>query len=443
VNRSTAPIKVISEAWAYLLTPTAIIVGNSLFGLAAAVRFNILDQEGDFIAGAVASALLLAAIQILPLPSSHKRALSILWLIRVGVAMGMMLPYEAHYSLDANVYYARGILLNDPWAWFGFGHGTSNVTAIIGLLSNVTQSYSAIKLVFSFTGLAAVYTFYRAVRLALGRESLELLYLLGIFPSILFWSSILGKDPITLLGIAVFCYGAVGVIAGYGLSMLVFVIAGLIIASFIRVWLGFVFLTPLLAAMVLTGRSSGVVKAGFLLLTVPVFLFMLQSFAERFSLETAEDLVARTDQISQAWAHGGSAQAIQGGFGSLQEMILFIPLGAFTALFRPLPGEILNGFGMLAGIENATLLGLILRGLVSHGIGWIRKPVLLWAVLTLVSWSAIYGFASFQNLGTAFRFHVQAAPILLMLGLYLNFGHGDGFRQSLPASRTPPDSKDA
>jgi len=424
VNRSTGPIKAISEAWAYLLTPLAIIVGNSLFGLAAAVRFKILDQEGDFIAGAITAALLLAAIQILPLPSTHKRALSILWLIRVGVAMGMMLPYEAGYSLDANVYFARGTRLSDPWNWFEFGQGTSNVTAIIGLLSQITQSYSAIKLIFAFTGLIAVYIFYRAVRLALGHESLELLFLLGIFPSILFWSSILGKDPITLLGIALFCYGAVGVITGYGLSMLVFVIAGLIVASFIRVWLGFVFLTPLLVAMVMTGRSSGVVKAGFLLLTIPIFLFMLQSFAERFSLETTEDLVARTDQISQAWAHGGSAQAIQGGFGSLQQMILFIPVGAFTALFRPLPGEILNGFGFLAGLENAALLGLSLRGLLRNGLGLMRQPVLLWAVLTLGAWSAIYGFASYQNLGTAFRFHVQAAPLLLMLGLYLNFGHG-------------------
>jgi hypothetical protein len=106
-------------------------------------------------------------------------------------------------------------------------------------------------------------------------------------------------------------------------------------------------------------------------------------------------------------------------------------------LFRPLPGEILNGFGFLAGLENAFLLGLILRGLFHHGLGWMRQPVLLWAVLTLVAWSTIYGFASYQNLGTAFRFHVQAVPILLMLGLYLNFGHG-GTRQAMLNHAPPP-----
>lgn len=423
VSRAAAAIKAFAEIWAYLLTPLAILVGYSLFGQAAAWRFGILDVEGDFVTGVIAAFLLLLSIQFWPVPSAHKRVLSVLWIIRIGVAMGFMLAYEAGYGLDANVYYARGIHLNDPWARFAFGQGTFNVTAIVGLMAALTKAYTAIKLMFSFIGLLAIYVFYRAVKLALGKEAIELLYLLGVFPSILFWSSILGKDPVTLLGIAIFCYGAVGLIAGHGLKMLVYVIAGLALASFIRVWLGFVFLTPLLASMVLAGRSSPVVKAGFLMLTVPLFLFTVQGFAERFSLETAEDLVARTDQISQAWAHGGSALKIEGGFGSLQEMVLFVPVGAFTALFRPLPGEILNPFGMLAGIENAILLGLIVAGLFRHGFAWLRQPILLWAVLTLIAWSAIYGFASYQNLGTAFRFHVQVAPTLLMLGLYLNFGY--------------------
>ena len=38
-------------------------------------------------------------------------------------------------------------------------------------------------------------------------------------------------------------------------------------------------------------------------------------------------------------------------------------------------------------------------------------------------WGAVYGFASYQNLGTAFRFRVQVVPILLLLGLYLTYAH--------------------
>ena len=104
-------------------------------------------------------------------------------------------------------------------------------------------------------------------------------------------------------------------------------------------------------------------------------------------------------------------------------MIAFMPLGSFTALFRPLPFEVLNPFGMLAGAENAYILSLIVIGLIRNGFGWIRQPILLWAVSVVVVWATVYGFASYQNLGTAFRFRAQVAPILLLLGLYLTYAH--------------------
>ena len=58
-----------------------------------------------------------------------------------------------------------------------------------------------------------------------------------------------------------------------------------------------------------------------------------------------------------------------------------------------------------------------------RGFGWISHPILFWAVATLVVWSAAYGFASYQHIGTAFRFRAQVVPILLLLGLYLTYEH--------------------
>ena len=104
-------------------------------------------------------------------------------------------------------------------------------------------------------------------------------------------------------------------------------------------------------------------------------------------------------------------------------MIAFLPIGAFTALFRPLPLEVRNAFGLLAGLENAYMLGLFVVGMTRRGFGWFRQPVLLWALTTLLVWGAVYGFVSYQNLGSAFRFRVQVAPILLLLGLYLTYAH--------------------
>ncbi len=402
-------------------TPVLMVAGFGMFGTFAAARFRIYDMTTDYAAGVIAALILLSLIYFWPVPAAHRRALFFLWLIRLGVTLGAMLPYEAYYSLDAAMYYLSGTALNDPVALLEFGAGTQNIRALVGLLSNITESYSAQKVIFSYVGLIAVYIFYRAATICLGQDKIVMLYALGLLPSLVFWSSILGKDPIVLLGIAIYCYGVAGLIVRKKITMLLYVAIGLFIASFIRVWLGIIFVTPLIITYVMSGRSSVLTKLIFLLIAIPGFLFTLQVFSEQFDLETTQDLVATTDQISGAWAYGGSAQQIEGGFTSIPSMIAFMPIGAFTALFRPLPFEIMNPFGMMAGLENAFILSLFAIGLMRCGFGWMRQPILLWAVTALLVWGAVYGFASYQNLGTAFRFRAQVVPILLLLGLYLTY----------------------
>jgi hypothetical protein len=195
--------------------------------------------------------------------------------------------------------------------------------------------------------------------------------------------------------------------------------AGILLASFIRIWLGLIFVLPL-GLFFVVGRQSWVRRIVFGMLCVPIFVLAMQNFSERFQVETAGELVERTDQLSQGWSHGGSGQKIEGGFESVGDMVKFLPLGMFTALFRPLPGEVLNPFGLLAGAENALLLGLLFWALYKGRWRRIkREPIIAWAVAVVIVWSAIYGFVSFQNLGTAFRFKTQVMPILMLTLAYL------------------------
>ncbi|MEE8454009.1 MAG: hypothetical protein V3R90_04505 [Limibaculum sp.] len=421
MNRTAKNLELFTGIWALVGTPVLMIAGFGMFGSFAAAQFRIYSFAEDYASGVIAALVLLALIYFWPVPAAHRRVLVLLWLLRVGVTLGVMIAYEARYGLDASMYYLSGKALNDPAALLEFGQGTQNIRALVGLLSNITESYSAQKVIFSYVGLIAVYIFYRAATICLGQDKIVILYALGLLPSLLFWSSILGKDPIVLLGIAIYCYGVAGMIVRRKMSMLAYVVIGLLIASFIRIWLGVIFATPLIVTYVMSGRSSALTKLIFLLIAVPGFLFTLQGFSEQFSLETTQDLVTRTDQISGAWARGGSAQQIEGGFTSIPSMIAFMPIGAFTALFRPLPFEVLNPFGLLAGLENADIVVLFVVGLMRYGLGCFRQPILLWALITLLVWGAVYGFVSYQNLGSAFRFRVQVAPILLLLGLYFTY----------------------
>jgi hypothetical protein len=428
VNQPARNLHLFTQIVALAGTPTLMIAGFAMFGAFAAAQFRIYDITADYSAGVATALVLLVLIAFWPIPGAHRRILALLWLVRIGVTLGAMLPYEAGYVLDASGYYRSGLALNDPAALLAFGQGTENIQAIVGLLSNITESYSALKVIFSYVGLIAVYIFYRATTECLGQDRIAVLYALGLLPSLLFWSSILGKDPIVLLGIAIFCYGSTSLLVRQKVSMLIYVAIGLFIASYIRIWLGVIFVTPLIVTYVMVGRSPAVMKVLFLLIAIPGFLITFQNFSGNFNLETTQDLVIRTDHIATSWAIGGSAQQVEGGFTSISSMIAFLPYGSFTALFRPLPFEIPNAFGIMAGLENAFILSLFAIGLTRRGFGWIRHPILFWAVATLVVWSAAYGFASYQNLGTAFRFRAQVTPILFLLGFYLTYGHHLGTR---------------
>lgn len=405
---------------AAIFTPAAMFLGYVYAGTLSAVQFRIVDLWDDYSAALVTALLLLISVFFWTRSTKERAALAALWIIRTGVALGAMLPYEALYLSDANSYYLLGLVYGPSLEAFEFGNGTKNVMFACGLLSELTTSYHAMKLVFSYVGLLSIFIFYRAIRLALGRELIPVLYVLGLFPSILFWTSILGKEPIVVLGVSIYALGVVHFFRGRSALGFLLIVVGVLIAASIRVWLGPIFLSSFIAAVVLLGRLNLAAKAAIVAVSVPVFIVALGLAADSFRIETAEDLVTRTDDLSRSWAHGGSAQTMV-PIGSVSDMLLFLPLGAFTALFRPLPGEILNPFGLVAGLENGLILLLLIRGLMVSGIGWIREPVLCWVVLTLLAWSSVYGFVSYQNLGTAFRFKVQVAPFLVALVLILNF----------------------
>jgi len=274
-------------------------------------------------------------------------------------------------------------------------------------------------------GMIAIYIFYRAAVLFLKYDDLRFFYVLALYPSILFWSSILGKDPIMLIGVALYVYGVVGWGSSGKLQYLLWGALGVWIASFIRLWYAPILLAPL-AVFFILGTKNIFAKIVFIGIVAVAFLFSFSLFAERFSIETTQDLVATTDTISSSWTHGGSGQEISGGITSVSSMLAFAPIGSFTALFRPLPGEVLNAFGLLSGLENFILLWLTFLAIKRSKLKDLKEPLVLWALVFIMGWSIIYGFVSFQNLGSAVRFKLQILPVLLGLILYLS-RHRDKF----------------
>jgi hypothetical protein len=416
-----------------------VVVLTTGLGLAVLLLLDLIPALGaripqddiatDYRTGFLWAVALWLSLLIWPIPKADKRALLFVWLLKMVVVLGAMLLVESHYKgNDSFMYFATPQQDGFRWPGFAFGHGTANIISLSWLHQQlIPDSYHAMKVSFAMVGLLAVYLIYRAAVRFLGREDIRVLYLLALFPGILFWSSIIGKDPVMLLGIGLYIYGVIGIYShrspdlkriGYGIS----IAAGITLAALIRVWLGPILLAPLAVFLLLALRN---IFARVLVVTVVVgaFVHALSLASDTFDIETREELVEKTDHISHTAARGASDQ---GGsslsvtkFQDLRTMLTFVPIGAFTALFRPLPGEVLNPFALLASFENLGLLALLLRAIKRSTWKELRQPVILWAITLILVWAVAYGFASTQNLGAAVRWKLQILPLLLGLLCYL------------------------
>ncbi|OLD95659.1 MAG: hypothetical protein AUI36_46090 [Cyanobacteria bacterium 13_1_40CM_2_61_4] len=151
-------------------------------------------------------------------------------------------------------------------------------------------------------------------------------------------------------------------------------------------------------------------------------LFGMKLVRQYTTIASMQEVMDTADALARALAMGGSGQEPPRPLTSVGSVVTFLPLGLFTALFRPLPGEVPNPFGVMAGVENVALLLFAAFAALRARLRDFRDPVVLWAVAVLGAWGSLYAFLSYSNLGSAARFKLQILPVLLLLLLYLARG---------------------
>lgn len=377
------------------------------------------DMTTDYVYGLTWAMFLAISIFFWPVPARDRQMLVWGWFAKILVTLGFMLLYENNYGLDAYGYFEAAAESNFFVSFPTIGNGNNTIYYLSKLHGQIFPiSYHMMKVSFSLVGFIAVYLFYRSAVRFLDREDPKVYYALALFPSVIFWSSILGKDPIILLGIAMYVYGVVGWNKTNRPIFLLILLLGVIETMYIRIWVGQILLAPL--SIFALHRMRGLLtKVIFLIIVAAGFFATVNQFKEKFSIETQQDLLSTSDTISHSWGYGGSGQVLETRFTSVPVMIGFLPLGIFTALFRPLPGEVLNPFAMLAGLENLMLLFLLFQAIRRTRLLELTQPMVMWAVALILIWASVYGFTSYQNLGSAARFRLQILPVLLGTILYL------------------------
>jgi hypothetical protein len=379
---------------------------------ASNVRQPLDSLEFDYLVGLIAAAIVAILLLCAPLAGAHRTALLLLWAAKSAITLGLMLAYEAQYdTLDAFSYHERAVGSSVQFDELAWGRSTELVTWIVQCLYVLTPaSYHLAKVVFSFVGLVGIYLTWRALAAMTGKEKLQHLYLLGLFPSLLFWSSIVGKDPILVLWIGMYVLGVARLQQSRYSEGLLLAIVAAMLASLVRPWMGAILLLPMFAALAV--QFSGARKPSAIVAVVVMTSFVLAAAVFGALDVDAASFVQSIDDVSKSWDEGGSAQTAP-EFGSLSHVVAFVPLSAFTALFRPLPGEVGGPFGLAAGVENAVLLLASAFTITRFRPKHLLRPSFLTLSGVLVTWAIVYGFVSYQNLGTASRFKAQILPVLL------------------------------
>lgn len=393
------------------------------------------DIVSDYVHGWIWALGLAALICVLPL--DDRIPLLHVWLAKVVVDLGVMLIYEWHYGLDAYWYFWWGV-----WGQHGsllpvLGDGTKTIRHFSALLAWLTgPSYHAMKIVYSFIGLWGCFCFYRAACHFLRSRKTWLLYVVGLTPSVLFWSSILGKDPVIFFGAGLYTLGAVGWLRTSRTFYALPLACGVVIAIFIREWYGVIMVAPLLFAVGPRLRHP-LQRILSIAGGVAGMFYAFSLFQQKFLNQGVSSVLPTVNATIAGFGGEGSSQYIQ-AFHSIGSMILFWPWGVFTVLFRPMPWDIHNAFVAVYVLSDCLVLLLVISAVRHWNFRSFRDPVISWALAYLLCWASLYGFAGFGNLGMAVRERLEVMPIIVLLALLFGTRRGRAMLRSVFGQNQQP-----
>lgn len=429
-RRVAAPV---DRAW---LVPAAVIAGTAyLVGFAWSMENSSYDIWAAFLLGPLLVALTVPLARRAARAENDPRVATVLLVAVILKLAGAIVLYAVSSEVydgvaDAFTYHDEGTVLSESFRDgdfsvelpYGFGLvGTGFVFVLTGSIYAVIGSTQLGGfLVFAWMGFLGLYLLYRAFCIGFpnGRRR-RYAALLFFLPSMLFWSSTIGKEAWMTLTLGLAAYGMARVLdrrhgmlvavaalaAGLVGSAMVrphvtlLAFAGTFVAFLLRRTRGANFFSPAKLAGVAVLVVAGVLLVG----QVERFLGI-----DRLDRESVEEVLAQTASNTESF-EGSTVEA------TLPSPATF-PKAIVTVLFRPFPHEARNLQQLLASFEGVALLVLFvlaartMPAVLRLGVRW---PYLVFSAVFAVLF--ILSFSSFGNFGLLARERVQVLPFALVL----------------------------
>ncbi len=296
------------------------------------------------------------------------------------------------------------------------------LTGIVYLL--IGHTFSGISILWAWFGLLGMLLFYKAFTTAFpdGNRRLYML-LVMLYPSMLLWTSALGKDALMMLLSGMAVYGLVRLRRRVDMVGVICLPLGLAGMLAVRPHMAAIFTLALAISMITqpigAGRMTPFIKILGLIVMLGVALGVAVTASrlvgvERLELEEVEQFIGER-QVGTGERGGSAFTPID--TGSPLGLALLIP----TVLFRPFPFEVHNFNALLASLEGLGLLALVVYRIRSVGtaiVGALRNNYPLFIVVFALEF--VYIFSAIANFGIIARQRVQVYPFIFMLIAYLS-----------------------
>jgi len=342
------------------------------------------------------------------------KPITIIWVIKGFVTLFVMIVYEAYYGLDAYGYANYAITMQDI-STFG-SSGTANVRVFNHFFTYIVgDSYYSLKVFNSFIGFLGLIFLYKSYEYIMIKNNLKIdnkfIYIFFLFPSILFWSSILGKDPLNLFFTGMFTYAFIHIIDKFKFRYLVMIILSIWLVSYIRTWYSIIMVASMFFYFL---KLNSIRNFMLFLILLPIFAILVQQLLQAEGISSFETLYLKMTETTQKLAYGQSAVSTNTITGFSDYLLYYIP-NLFTTLFRPMPWDIRNPFTLMAAVENVILLYLAYKYIFKSWKEIYSNKYLKFLILFIFSWSLLYVIISPANLGGAARFKLQVLPAMIIL----------------------------
>jgi hypothetical protein len=415
----------------------ALVVCLSLIG-AAIVATRLLGSEG-------LGAWLLPAAGVAGVVSLGQRAVHVHsdepWLpnllllgllAKLAGTYGRYLTFNNAYNGagDAGIYDQFGRQLVTQWTGGPKGPDLPDLQAtnFIRWFTGVTYYLFGQSIVggFFFFGLLAFigsYFWYRALVDAVPFVNRRLFFIFMMFaPSIVFWPSSIGKEALMQLGLGAVAWATSLVYQGLFPRAIPLLLGG--------GWLLYIVRPHLLALVTLaaavpyfvgrigggkSGKGGSILTRPVGMVAVAVLVILTVTAGAKFlgiQNLSVDSIQEQLDQETARTSQGGS----EFSHGSNSLSPLSVPNGVATVLLRPFPWESKGALQLLASLESAVVVGLIVWRFESIRLAFKRfrrYPFILYCLILLLLYSMT--FSSFANFGLLNRQRSLVLPALYAL----------------------------